>query len=159
MPKSHEWTKSKFEKFTKEGRGKGYGKNYKPWLTTQDVPSLGRRTRVLGWKTGRLHHFFSDHEIRYFYILDWADNVIDIREQFPLDLDIAQNIASDIGITYPTDKKSKFPYVLTTDFLITVNVGGKNKEIARTIKPSEELNRQRVVRNLNLNDDTGKLKT
>ncbi len=147
MPRrNYEWTQSKFDKFIKEGRGQGHGKEYKPWLTTQDVPSLGRRSRILGWKTGRLHHFLSDHETRYFYILDWADNVIDIREQFPIiDLDTAQTIASDMGVKYPTDKKSGFPYVLTTDFLITVISNGKTKEIARTVKPSNELDRQSVI--------------
>ena len=89
--------------FIKEGRGKGYGKDYQPWLTIQEVPSLGRRSRVHGWKTGRLHHTLSDHEIDYLYLLEWADDVIDIREQFPLiDLEVAQTIASDMGVKYPT---------------------------------------------------------
>ncbi len=89
----YDWNEAKFERFVKEGRGRGEGKDYKPWLTTQDVPSSGRRTRGSGWKTNRLHHTLSDHETRYLYLLEWADDVVDIREQFPLiDLEVAQYI-------------------------------------------------------------------
>lgn len=147
MPKyNYEWNKNKFETYIKEERGKGRDKNYKPWITTQDVPSIGRRSRILGWKTNRLHHFLSDHETRYLYILDWADDVIDIREQFPLiDLEVAQTIASDMGVRYPTDRKSNFPYILTTDFLITIYNNGQYKDVARTIKPAKELDKKRVI--------------
>jgi len=31
-----------------------------------------------------MHEFMSDHEIRYFYLMLWADEVIDIREQYPI---------------------------------------------------------------------------
>lgn len=142
----YEWTQDKFNRFVKEKRGQGHGKDYKPWLTTQDVPSIGRRSRVLGWKTGRLHHVFSDLETRYLYLLDWADDVIDIREQFPLiNLEVAQNIASDMGVRYPTDTKSNFPYVLSTDFFITVIFNGQNKYLARTVKPAKELDKRRVI--------------
>lgn len=30
----------------KEGRGQGVGVDYKPWIIIQDVPSLGRVTRL-----------------------------------------------------------------------------------------------------------------
>ncbi len=49
----------KIEQWIKEGRGQGEGKEYKPWLTIQDFPSMGRVTRVFGWTTQRIHHFFS----------------------------------------------------------------------------------------------------
>jgi hypothetical protein len=142
----YEWNEKKFEKFLKEKRGQGNLKEYKPWLTTQDVPSLGRRSRILGRKTGRLHHLLSDNESDYFEILDWADNVLDIREQFPLlESETAQTIAADMGVKYPTDKTSGFPYILSTDFLITIQAGGKTKEIARTIKPAKELDRIQII--------------
>src|SRR2546421_516401 len=43
----------------KEGRGKGRGKEYQPFLFIQDVASLGLATRAKGWVTGRIHHFLS----------------------------------------------------------------------------------------------------
>lgn len=140
------WNQNKFERFLREGRGKGHGKDYKPWITTQDIPSTGRRSRVPGWKTGRLHHTLSDNEIDYLYLLEWSDDVIDIREQFPLiDLEVAQTIASDMGVKYPTDEKTGFPRILTADFFITIQVNGQTKDIARTIKPAIELDRKRVI--------------
>ena len=78
------WDEKKIARFLAEGRGSGELKNYKPWLNIQDFPSLGRVHRLNGWKTGRIQHFFSDLERDYFYLLDWTREVIDIREQFPL---------------------------------------------------------------------------
>lgn len=142
----YDWTQSKFDKFIKEGRGQGHGKNYKPWITTQEVPSTGRRSRIAGWKSERLHHVLSDREANYLYILDWADDVIDIREQFPLiDLEAAQIFASYMGVKYPTVNKTNVPYVLSTDFLITVNRNGQTQDIARTIKYAKDLDRRSVI--------------
>lgn len=142
----YSWDEPKYKRWIKEGRGKGEGKDYKPWLTTQDVPSIGRRTRGTGWKTSRLHHTLSDHETIYLYLLDWADNVTDIREQFPLiDMEVAQNIASDMGVRYPTNNESGFPEGMTTDFFITIYENGQTKEIARTIKPAIKLDEKRVI--------------
>jgi hypothetical protein len=147
MPvKKYEWTEAKFKKYLKEGRGKGTGKDYLPWLKTYNVPSHGKRARDPGWKTRRLHHVMSDHETNYLYLLEWSDLVIDIREQYPLlELEAAQAIASDMGVEYPTDNDSKFPIVLTTDFMITVRDGERTFDIARTVKPSEELDKTRVI--------------
>ncbi|MED1517665.1 heteromeric transposase endonuclease subunit TnsA, partial [Bacillus paranthracis] len=75
---------SKIEKWIKEGRGSGIGSEYKPWLKIQDVSSLGRSTRLKGIKTKRQHEFLSDLERNYFYITEYSDLVLDIREQFPL---------------------------------------------------------------------------
>lgn len=144
--KKYEWTEAKFKKYINEGRGQGIGKDYLPWLKTYNVPSHGRRARNPGWKSGRLHHLMSDHETFYFYLLEWSDLVIDIREQYPLlELETAQAIADDMGIPYPADNKSKFPFVLTTDFLITIRDGDRIFDIARTIKPSQDLEKTKVI--------------
>ena len=37
----------KIQKWIKEGRGQGFGNNYKPWLTIRDVSSEGRSHRVV----------------------------------------------------------------------------------------------------------------
>jgi hypothetical protein len=52
----------KIERFEKEGRGRGRGADYLPWLTIRDVPSRGRSHRLQGIKTGRVHHLHSDIE-------------------------------------------------------------------------------------------------
>lgn len=142
----YKWTEAKFNRYIKEGRGQGTGKEFLPWLMTYNVPSDGRRARDPGWKTGRLHHLMSDLETYYFYLLEWSDLVIDIREQFPLlDVEAAQAIAFDMGVEYPKDRESKIPFVLTTDFMVTVRDGDRILDIARTVKPSKELDKTRVI--------------
>lgn len=146
-----EWTQAKFERYIKEGRGQGSRELYKPWITVQDFPSKGRSSRSPGWKTNRVHHFFSDHETRLFYLYEWSDTITDIKEQFPLlDIDLTMKIADVMGIKYPTDPQSGTPYVLTTDFMLSVNRNGKKVEIARTVKPSTELSKKRVAEKLEL---------
>ncbi|MGL5942124.1 MAG: TnsA endonuclease C-terminal domain-containing protein [Waterburya sp.] len=107
----YDWTQAKFERYVKEGRGKGSGKDYKPWITIQDFPSRGRVSRSLGWKSDRIHHFMSDWELRFFYLLEWSTTVQDIREQYPLlNLDLAFCIADELGIEYPREPKNNTPY-------------------------------------------------
>ncbi|MBU5437096.1 TnsA endonuclease N-terminal domain-containing protein [Tissierella sp. MSJ-40] len=134
------------EKLIKEGRGQGIGENYKPWILIQDVPSRGRATRLKGIKTNRQHEFLSDLERNYFYILEYSDIVIDIREQFPLlPLEETVLIAKELGIKHPTDPITNEAIVMTTDFLVTVNRNGKDIDIARTIKLKDDLNNKRVL--------------
>ena len=40
----------------KDGRGQGFGKQYRPWLYVQDVPSEGRSHRIYSHKTGVTVH-------------------------------------------------------------------------------------------------------
>jgi TnsA endonuclease C terminal./TnsA endonuclease N terminal. len=147
-----EWNEDKFNRFLKEGRGQGEGKEYKTWLTIQDFPSQGRVSRVFGWKTKRIHHLFSDNQTRYFYLLEWSDSVIDIREHFPL-LDIEKIIQDkdNLNLEKSVDKTSGIPYIFTTTFLITLrDIKGKHSYIARSIKASSELDKKQVIERLEI---------
>ncbi|ELS8101828.1 TPA: TnsA endonuclease N-terminal domain-containing protein, partial [Escherichia coli] len=73
-----------YENALGDGIGLGYGQSYQPWLRAQDVRSHGNRSIVFGLKTFRNHHFFSSVESNFFYLAEFNDLVIDIREQFPL---------------------------------------------------------------------------
>lgn len=148
--RSLSWNEEKYRRFIKEGRGQGTGAEYRPWLTVQDFPSMGRVARVPGWKSGRIHHFFSDIQTRYFYLLEWEDLVIDIREHFPL-LDLEDTIQQkeDLNLDQFKDKETGTPYVLTTTFLITLkSTDGKNIYLARTVKPASELEKKRILERL-----------
>ncbi len=136
------FTKAKYEKWLKENRGSGDGSKYKPWLTIQDVPSIGKCSRLRGIKTNRQHEFFSNNETNYFYIADFSDKIIDIKEQFPL-LPIEQTliIAEELGIRHPIDPSSKEPTVITTDFLLKLREG---KTICRTIKQYNDLTKRQI---------------
>lgn len=141
------WNQHKLENFLKEGRGKGKGENYHPWLTIQDMPSQGRVSRVYGYKTNRIHHFFSDMETRVFYLISWEDAVTDIREHYPL-LDLESAIQDKKGLDFSklVDKESGTPYILTTTFLITLR-DANNQEYynARSIKASEKLEHNYII--------------
>lgn len=140
------FTENKYNKFIKEGRGQGRGKDYKPGLTIQNVPSKGRSTREKGIKSGRRHEFLSDNERNYFHIIEFSKCVKDIREQFPLlPREFTQSIADEIGVKHPTDPGTNEHIVMTTDFLITIEQNGKLIDYARTIKSSNELNDKRKI--------------
>jgi hypothetical protein len=134
-------TRTKIEKWIKDGRGQGEGVKYKPWLMIQDVPSEGVVTREKGWKTTRNHQLMSQLEYKYFLTLEWSDTVIDIREQFPLlPLERTLEIADFLGVKHPTDPQTQEPIVMTTDFMINVKLLGDTEKImARTIKPASKL--------------------
>ncbi|MBY6790523.1 TnsA endonuclease N-terminal domain-containing protein [Clostridium botulinum] len=134
------------EALIKEGRGNGIGSEYKPWIKIQDIASKGRVTRVKGIKTNRQHELFSDMETNYFYILDFANDVIDIREQYPLlPIEDTMDIAMELGIKHPTDPKSGEPIVMTSDFLITLKCNNNYIELARTIKSKDDLMNKRIL--------------
>ena len=146
------WDSKKIEQWIKEGRGQGEGNEYKPWLTIQDFPSMGRVTRVFGWTTQRIHHFFSDTQLKYFYLLDWEEKVIDIREHYPLiDLEVVLNDTTDLKIDKFVDKKTKEPYIITTTFLITLlNPDGQKSFAARSIKYASELSKKTTIEKLEI---------
>jgi len=140
--RKRELTHAKIERYIKEGRGQGTGKDYLPWLTIQDVPSEGRATRILGWTAERRHELLSDLERDYFYLLDYSDEVADIREQYPLlPQEETMMIAEKLGIVHPSDPKTGIPIVMTTDFLVTYH----DKDFARTVKPSSKLEDNRTI--------------
>lgn len=146
-----DWTKEKYLRFVKEGRGKGELSDYKPWLNIQTTPSLGKVSRLYSWKTGRIHEMLSDIQTRYFYFLEWESRVIDIREHWPL-LDI-----NEVLINTPDMKIDKYsiitndvPYVLTTTFLISIKDEKGERFIARNIKASSELEKKNTIERLEI---------
>lgn len=149
--RKNNWDANKLNRWIKEGRGQGEGENYKPWLMIQDFPSRGRVTRVFGWTTNRIHHFFSDSQLKYFYLLDWEERVIDIREHYALlDLETVLIDTSDLRLDKFIDKKSKESYVLTTTFLITLLNKDEKNFAARSIKYASELNKKSTIEKMEI---------
>lgn len=131
----------KIMKFVKEGRGQGIGSGYLPWTKTHEYSSIGRVTRIHGIKTGRIHQLQSDNQYRAFLMFEFADT-LDIRESYPL-LDVMEIIdPGNLRFDKFRDKKTNEPYVITTNFLLTVKgPDGKERYVARTVKNSSELKR------------------
>ena len=134
------------QKKLEDGLGQGVEIDYKPWLVIQDVSSLGRSTRLKGIKIPRQYEFLSDLERNYFYLLEYSDSVVDIREQYPLlPLEETLLIAEELGIIHPRDPKTQEPVVMTTDFVVTRLKDGQQVDVARTIKYKDDLVDERVL--------------
>ncbi|WP_286924439.1 MULTISPECIES: TnsA endonuclease N-terminal domain-containing protein [Lysinibacillus] len=144
------WTEEKIAKFYAEGRGSGELNHYLPWIKTNEIPSNGRVHLPRDWKTNRIHHLLSDLELSYFFYLEWSKKVIDIREQFPLERKKTMKIASEKGINHPFENETQTNIVMSTDFLVTIKNENKVMHIARSIKPSSELEDPRVMEKLEI---------
>lgn len=82
----------------------------------------------------------SDNESCFFLMADYASDMVDIREQFPLFPESAtQRVASSLGVRHPNYPRSRTPIVMTTDFLLTkIDKSGKRYLIAFSIKSAEQ---------------------
>lgn len=151
MGKRFQNTQKSIYKRIKLGFGTGEFFSYKPWYRVQDISSYGRCHRIKNWHHGRVHHFLSDLEERIFYLYSWSDQLIDIREQYPLlPQEETIQIAKELRIKHPTDPKTRYPIVLTTDFFLkkACNIG--NIYIARTAKYSSFINNYRTIEKLEI---------
>lgn len=141
-------TEADVERHISNGFGQGAGVSYVPWLRVQDVPSQGHSRKVQGVKVDRLYHLLSNLEYGYFLVCEFSEEIIDIREQYPLlPRDRVQAHASAMGLNYPNYPKSSVPYVMTTDFLLTViKPDGSFETVARTVKYESDLVGERAGR-------------
>ena len=128
-----------YEQWFANGGGAARGATYQPFLTVRDVSSRGNSTRIKGWKTGRVHQLLSNLELSFFYQLEWNDTVVDIQEQFPLDLEETQGIAGMLGIKHPTIPVNQLPNIMTSDFKVTYARGLEEDIRVFSIKPSTQL--------------------
>lgn len=126
-----------------EGYGRGRGKNYKPYIRVHEFGSTGRSHRILGWKTGRIHHLLSDLELYFFLESQWDDNCFDIREQYPLlPVEDTLLIAKKMGIRHPN--KFGKNIVMTTDFVLTIKDGKIIRDIVRNVKPISKIDNRTI---------------
>lgn len=95
-------------------RGEGHGKDYKPWIRVNEFNSLGTTSNPVDWKNGRTMQLLSQGEMYAYYINRWDESVIDIREQFPLDLEDTLRIADSEHLKHPKNRESR----MTSDLLL-----------------------------------------
>lgn len=138
-------TEEAIQKKRQAGFGQGTGSEYMPWLSVRNISSRGRSCRLYNPKIGREMTCFSKLEELYCCKLMWADEVIDIREQYPLlPREETQRIAEKLGIRHPRIPGADNDMVMTTDFLLTIEKEGKRFLSARYVKPKDELEKKRV---------------
>lgn len=140
-----------YQRALKNKFGVGEGIAYKPWLRVKDVKSHGTRSEIPGRKVERVHHLMSSIESEFFFLAEFNDSVLDIREQFPiLPLNYTQKVCKAIGVEHPKHPKTKEPIVLTTDFLLTVTDGNRLHYHAISVKPESKLDDKRVSEKLDV---------
>ena len=144
--KTH-FTQIQIRQRIEQGFGQGQGQDYKPWLRVQDVPSIGRAHRVYSHRTKRTHQLLSDLERAIFFILDWKSSTLDIREQFPLNLEDTLHIAKEVGIHHPQMGGEK--QVMTSDFLVDTADIHLSKFVLQA-KYSKDLEDKRTIEKLEI---------
>lgn len=141
------FSETQFAKWIKEGRGQGLNFGYKPWLTVRDLPSLGRVHRVFGHKSKRTHHLLSDLELSVFLMLEWHNDITQIREQFPLERDTTRQLAEATGIKHPSVAGSD--QYMSSDFLVD-SVNESEPKFVLQAKYAAALQDSRTVEKLEL---------
>ncbi|MEZ9131633.1 TnsA endonuclease N-terminal domain-containing protein [Vibrio breoganii] len=140
-----------FSRALKQKYGLGEGASYTPWIRVQDVKSHGHSGKIDGIKSGRTHHTLSEQESCFFYLAEFSESVIDIREQFPLlPLSLSLKTAKTLGVDHPQHPRSKNPIVMTTDFLLTCSDGKQTWYEAVSVKPKEDLSSRRTAEKLDI---------
>lgn len=150
MARYIKFTEEKIQRMEADGFGCGVGASFKPWIEVTSVSSSGRSRRIFSSKTGRTHHLLSDVELDLFIALEWQQDVVDIREQFPLDRATTLSVAQKIGITHPYYPGTQVPTVMTIDFLVTKRVGVKDVLVAFNAKRTEEAQDERSMLKLEI---------
>lgn len=145
--KKYSHSETTFQRWIKEGRGSGRGRDYRPWLTVRDVSSRGRSHRIFGHKSQRIHHLLSDLELAVFFILEWQQATLDVREQFPLQRDSTLELAKQCGIRHPSVRG--VDQYMTSDLLVDTS-GSTLPRFALQVKRSEDLDKPRTVEKLEL---------
>jgi hypothetical protein len=135
---NRKWTEKKIEELQAAGHGRGIGKDYTPWIHVRDLSSRGNSRRAPSAKTGRTHQLLSDVEFDLFLLLEWSRAFTDIREQFPLDRDVTQEVARTLGIRHPHYPGTHVPAVMTVDFFCTCLPGADTEFVAFNAKRQEE---------------------
>lgn len=150
MARHIKWTEDKIRSMQAEGRGKGKGPTYIPWVQVSDFSSRGNSRRVFSHKTGRVHHLLSDVEWHLFLLLEFASDVTDIREQYPLGREDSLSIAAQLGIKHPTYAGTTIPEVMTADFFVTRQRNNAPALEAFNCKRSEEAEDARSLEKLEI---------
>lgn len=138
------------ERRLNEGRGQGRGADYRPYIQVHDFVSYGQSNRIKSHLHGRTCHLHSKLEADSFFAFHALPNLKDLREQYPLELDETTAIADELGIVHPTDPKSRELSVVTTDFVLTFQNGGRDVDVAIAIKPAADLASSRVLEKLEI---------
>lgn len=120
-----------------ELRGTGELGEYKPFINARDFNSIGTCEIVPDWITGRSVELLSQGEAMYWYILRFNPDIVDIKEQFPMNPNETVALADSLGIKHPKNRS----HIMTIDFLITYRDGHQEAHSLKTSKKILEKDR------------------
>lgn len=166
MRKGKRFTPERLDAWVLKGRGTGVGAAYAPWhQVTRGDPGSRGRSHLFNWRLGRLHHLLSDHELLIMGFAAMVPGVVDIREQFPLSLLAREEelsrvkaipfgrmapgtleVAANLNVKHPRlgAVRNGDWWVMSTDFLLTVQEEGDTHLVAISVKFDDELVSPRV---------------
>ena len=112
-----------YQELQTRGIGRGSHEEYRPYLSVVRSKSHARRTMMCLPTCGnRIMHLLSDSEVSAALLFDWNPDVIDIREQYPLDPNRTLHIAKSLGFPHPGHTRGGA--IMSTDFLVTFRKPG-----------------------------------
>ncbi|WP_369988861.1 TnsA endonuclease N-terminal domain-containing protein [Pseudomonas xanthosomatis] len=129
------------EKLIKKGVGSGERESYRPWLKIRSVPSRGTSRVVPGVRVARGHHCLSNSEFMFLVLMEFNQDITDIREQFPLiDYDETYAIALQKNIKPARYIGTDVPFVFTADFMLSyARPGSDSRLVAVSLKYRSEI--------------------
>lgn len=134
----------------KQKRALGAGRDYTSYVKSSELPGHKSNTYVeRDWKTGRAVHLLSGGEQKMYYILRFRDDVLDVREQFPLPLESTLEIVSKYkGFRHPRNRYGELvPY--TTNFLVDLKNGQQEAySVKYSLEDLKKKENENQVRNL-----------
>lgn len=130
----------------KQQRGEGRGSEYKPEIRVNEVKGhLGTHMAPRDYKMNRAMQFLSQGEAMLNSILRFDDNVVDIREQYPLPIDATEIIAWQLGKRQPMVRGEKVPF--TVDLLADY-IDGHSEAYSVKVSRAELLKSRSQIENL-----------
>jgi hypothetical protein len=150
MGRTIKWTEKKIAEMVAEGYGLGTKESYKPWLNSDIVKSSGVTHDPYCEKIRRTVSLLSTVEESLYYALNWQTDIVDIREQYPLDRDLCRSMADRLGIAQVCYPDTRVPTVLTVDILVTRLRDGKEEVEAYNAKVTSEAEDPRSMEKLEI---------
>ena len=105
-----------WHKKIEEGRCQGFGPDYVPFFKANEDRSWGTAAAIYDPFEGRQVHTMSTTETAFYYQTRWDPELLHIREQFLLDIDLINVIRMEFGLV-------KVSSYYTTDFLFDYRDG------------------------------------
>lgn len=143
------WTEAYIAQRIREGRGRGEGPVYLPWITVQDFSSRGTQSRIPSQLLGRAVHVMSYLERSMFLLHEFKLGLREYKEQYPIPREVSLAAALALGVRHPVYPKTKVPVVMTLDALVwRQEANGELLGGAWDAKPQSELAKPRTLAKL-----------